>query len=189
MHVVSKYPWIGRKQICKSCNRRANQKPINCSEPGHQIYYERVLREHRRMQKTRYKLNPKPTNDYQKDYRKKKVNANKLWMRKAHLKHAYGLSIEQVDYILLDQNYLCPVCGKPLKKRNFNTGHAALDIIYYVDHDHETGKVRGLICFRCNTGLGWIEETGTDFILGKIKNYLGRNLFYEQLAKSGDIEK
>ena len=40
---MKKYIWIGKKGICKSCNRPADYKPISCSEPEHQIYYNKIL--------------------------------------------------------------------------------------------------------------------------------------------------
>ncbi len=80
--------------------------------------------------KHRYKTNP--------IYRKK--------CRDGSLKYLYGLSIETFESLKKQQNYCCAICGihesEALKKRLF------------VDHDHEDGKVRGLLCHLCNLGLG-----------------------------------
>jgi len=61
-----------------------------------------------------------------------------------------GLSLEDFETMWLVQNGLCAICQKPLKR----TQHG-----YGVDHNHKTGKVRGLLCNGCNTGLGFLEKT------------------------------
>jgi hypothetical protein len=69
----------------------------------------------------------------------------------------YGLSIEQYEELLRKQNGVCAICGKPesTKKR------------LSIDHDHSCcpglkscGKcIRGLLCFRCNAGLGNLDDS------------------------------
>jgi len=66
--------------------------------------------------------------------------------RSWHLKR-YGLTLEQVDEILFKQNHKCAICDRSLKEMNRN-----------IDHDHRTGKVRGILCHRCNAGLGYVED-------------------------------
>lgn len=64
---------------------------------------------------------------------------------------AYGLSIEEYDTLLNRQGGKCAICHttQPYKTvlRRF-----------YVDHDHKTGKVRGLLCCACNSWLGRIQD-------------------------------
>lgn len=62
------------------------------------------------------------------------------WTYKKHLKEKYGLTMDQYDGMYKTCNGLCQICGSDGKLN--------------VDHCHETGKVRGLLCTRCNTGLG-----------------------------------
>jgi hypothetical protein len=65
-----------------------------------------------------------------------------------HLKQKYGLTLAAYRAMEEGQKGLCAMCGKPP-----TGGHKKL----YVDHDHKTGKIRGLLCSSCNCGLGWIE--------------------------------
>lgn len=62
----------------------------------------------------------------------------------------YGIGVEDYDRMLAAQGGRCAICGtdKPSKKR----------IHFAVDHCHKTGRVRGLICIRCNSNLDWYEE-------------------------------
>lgn len=62
----------------------------------------------------------------------------------------YGLTLDQYDAMLLEQNGLCALCGYPEtnpKKSNM-----------CIDHDHNTGKVRELLCDRCNRGIGAFDD-------------------------------
>lgn len=61
----------------------------------------------------------------------------------------YGLTQEQFAALLDAQDNKCGVCQKPLEDRR---GKMA------VDHDHQTGAVRGLLCNHCNGALGWFER-------------------------------
>lgn len=68
--------------------------------------------------------------------------------RERHLQNKYGISLDEYDRLLEKQNYTCDICNKPqvVSKR------------MCVDHDHDTGKVRGLLCHHCNTGLGKFQD-------------------------------
>ena len=65
-----------------------------------------------------------------------------------HMKMAriYGLSQAQYEAMYDQQGALCAICRCP-------EGEAGAKG-FHVDHDHETGQVRGLLCSRCNTGIG-----------------------------------
>jgi hypothetical protein len=64
------------------------------------------------------------------------------WLKK------YGLTVEDFDRILQEQNGRCAICGSDDPRyRN-----------WCVDHDHETGAVRGLLCILCNSGLGKFRD-------------------------------
>lgn len=59
------------------------------------------------------------------------------------------MTLEQYQEMLFKQNGLCLICGKSNKstKRKFP-----------IDHDHKTGKVRGIICHNCNRGLHYFDD-------------------------------
>jgi hypothetical protein len=53
-----------------------------------------------------------------------------------------GITDDAYEQLLAEQEGGCAICGNPPKTRRLS-----------VDHNHRTGKVRGLLCFRCNRGL------------------------------------
>jgi hypothetical protein len=67
--------------------------------------------------------------------------------RRATLK-PYGMSLGDYEMMFLWQGGRCAICYKPPSKNRS----------LHVDHDHETGEVRGLLCYSCNGRLGWIEQ-------------------------------
>jgi hypothetical protein len=71
------------------------------------------------------------------------------YSRRKMVLRRYGLTVEQFDNMLKEQKGLCYMCHKP------NITNRA----FHVDHNHTTGKVRKLLCHRCNNGLRFIEDT------------------------------
>ena len=81
----------------------------------------------------------------------------------SQLKSIYGINIEEYNRLFKEQNGGCAICNNP----NVN------DRRLCVDHSHITGKVRGLLCHRCNSALGLVAENVE--ILHSCINYLGRH--------------
>jgi len=65
----------------------------------------------------------------------------------------YGVSARELVVMLDDQDSRCDVCGDP--------EWGGKDRRPFIDHDHDTGKVRGLLCIKCNTGLGFLKDSPT----------------------------
>lgn len=58
----------------------------------------------------------------------------------------YGISVERYNEMLEDQNHQCAICLNIFKD------------IPNIDHCHDTGEVRGLLCRACNTGIGFLKD-------------------------------
>ena len=71
--------------------------------------------------------------------------------RKAHLKYKYEITLEQYEIMLKKQKGKCAICGSKDVKCGSKTH-------FVVDHNHKTGKVRGLLCNNCNSGIGYLED-------------------------------
>ena len=81
-----------------------------------------------------------------KAYRLAHVDQN----RNARLQRQYALTLVEFDRLLAEQNGQCAICGtdKPGRYGRF-----------CVDHDHRSGKVRGLLCHNCNHGVGKFKDS------------------------------
>ena len=71
-------------------------------------------------------------------------------VRSRHLKYLYGITVEQYEEMLEKQGGHCAACPRTPDQEKHGVLH--------VDHDHKTDAVRGLLCQRCNTGLGLLNE-------------------------------
>lgn len=91
--------------------------------------------------------------------------------RKAHYKRKYGLDPKEYDLIFERQEGCCAICKK--EESGMRLGRIKS---LSVDHCHTTGKVRGLLCQSCNTGIGLLKED-TKLFMAAI----------EYLEKSRDI--
>lgn len=94
---------------------------------------------------------------YQREYNKK----NPQHGLKTRLRDKYGLTLEEYYQLMADQNMGCAICRRPfvLCKQRPD-----------VDHDHKTGKVRGLLCHGCNILIGRLESPLKDKALEYLKS-------------------
>ena len=80
--------------------------------------------------------------------RKKYRKENPVAMKRQALKKSYGITYEDWQLIWESQDGKCAICGKSFIKPSDA----------YVDHDHKTNKIRGLLCNRCNLGIGYFND-------------------------------
>jgi hypothetical protein len=80
------------------------------------------------------------------------------------LKRRYGISVNDYEELLKLQDFKCKICGTDKCKSGRN---------FAVDHDHITGRVRGLLCSACNQGLGNFKDSPE--LLQKAIKYLNEN--------------
>lgn len=76
------------------------------------------------------------------------IERKRDYMRWLHISRNYGISRDEYVSLLAAQGGACAICRSP----DFR-GRTPC-----VDHDHETGAVRGILCDRCNTGLGYFDD-------------------------------
>lgn len=107
----------------------------------------------------------KKRSEFRKQRSKERYADNKLGYKDTHynskLLKTYGISLEDKNKMLENQDYSCKICG--IEESSLNKRMA-------VDHCHTTGKVRGLLCDRCNRGIGWFDDNPE--LLRKAAEYL-----------------
>jgi hypothetical protein len=79
----------------------------------------------------------------------------------------YGITQEQHDALFEQQGGKCWICEEP---ETMPDGRSGKTKALAVDHCHETGLVRGLLCGRCNRGIGLLKDSPD--LLGKAIQYL-----------------
>lgn len=86
--------------------------------------------------------------------------ANPLKIRERYLKVRYNLTIDGWEQLFAFQEKACKIC-----KSQEPSGKG-----WHVDHDHQTGKIRGILCHHCNTALGLLKDSSE--IAEKVVQYL-----------------
>ncbi len=101
----------------------------------HRKYYLKNKEKKKAQSKAWKRANPEKARSYRKNE------------RDLRFRRVFGITLEDYERILEEQGGLCVICkGKDNSKR------------LAVDHCHTTGKVRGLLCSRCNQGLGLFDD-------------------------------
>lgn len=71
-----------------------------------------------------------------------------------NLQRRYGLSVDEYQTLLANQNFACPICEVEISNTIEYKGKRPVA----VDHNHDTGDVRGILCSMCNLMLGHARE-------------------------------
>jgi len=150
---------FGLRTECKKCRSdyktseagRAENRQRRANNP--EVYKEAGKR--------RYRKNKARILEYQ-----SKDNKRYIVVYAARIHRKYGLRLDQVSDMLDDQKGCCAICKESLVTPDCNKTYA-------IDHDHKTGKVRGLLCSLCNQSLGGFRDN-TTYIREAI-NYLENN--------------
>jgi hypothetical protein len=122
----------GLRGRCKSCHL-ANTKARYAQDPAPTIaYVKKWQQEHP---------------DRLREYRRKNRERRAAQMRRLHLRSKFGMTVEDYDNILAAQDGGCAICGdQPVEGQSMHIDHWQTD-------------VRGILCVRCNNGLGQFKES------------------------------
>ena len=85
--------------------------------------------------------------------------------RSVHLRSKYGIDEAEWQAQLITQDNKCAICEKTFESQKHTV----------VDHCHESGEVRGLLCRQCNTGIGMLGDSKE--VLSKAIKYLESNVW------------
>jgi len=143
-----------KKKYCEVCGKylKPEWKKLTCSSKCDE-------------NQTNYEMNKEKVRVYQKALRESpKV--------KAYCLKRYNLNVKDYLKMIKKQNNKCAICGncETTKIGKSSEGNEGEIKALGVDHNHKTGGVRGLLCFKCNLGLGNANED--IFILKNCIKYL-----------------
>lgn len=124
----------GRRPSCKECENRAVSDKLMALSPDE------------------WRAHNKRKKDYATKWRQENPEKFARSQRNSTLKSKYGIDIDEFDEFLARQGGGCAICGSPDAGVS---GKAHL----HVDHNHDTGEVRGLLCQPCNVSLGKMRES------------------------------
>jgi hypothetical protein len=94
------------------------------------------------------------------------LETNRNW----RLPRTYGISSHQYETMLAAQNGVCAICGQKERAVHGSTG---MPFNLSIDHDHQTGGIRGLLCQRCNRAIGLLGDDAD--VARKATEYLLRH--------------
>lgn len=100
----------------------------------------------KRKARENYAANPERAKAYEKKRRLEDPERD----RRKNYKRKYGITLEQYNEMLERQGGVCAICAQP--ERRQETSNLA------VDHCHETGEIRGLLCSNCNRAIGLMSD-------------------------------
>jgi len=132
------------------------QRRWRAANPDKVRTYARAWRDRNPDYARKWRLaNPDKVKEYS-AYGSRWVAANPDKVQRAKRKHKYGITPEQYDELVVSQTGRCRICEEGVE--------------LVIDHDHTTGRVRGLLCGTCNSGLGMFRDRPD--ILQKAIQYL-----------------
>lgn len=146
-HVEERQTWDGR---CTQCVEIWNALPANV---------ERRKNYEKSPERKKYKI------------KRNKTPEGIVVKRKSHFKKTYNITIEERDSMLEAQDFQCAICSKVLTL-DFKDGRKGNNTPK-VDHNHETGKVRSILCNTCNVYLGYVDEN--PMMLRNVLHYIRRH--------------
>ena len=146
----------GHRSECKACSREIRRAWYAANRQSSIAYVKRWQQE-----------NKEHLHAYRREYRK----GRKAEDRDAHLRRTFGITSTDYEELLARQGGGCGICGKRPGK-----------ISLHVDHDHETGEIRGLLCVGCNNALGQFHDD--PMLLERATDYVSSETwpFVEELA-------
>ena len=157
----------------RDSSRRCRQRNPEKAKAKARAYYEAHRKVHDERTKKWWADHPGLLAESTRAYREKnreKINelarlrrvANPDRQRSQALKHKYGITLDERDALLKQQGFACAIC---------RANDSGMSYDWHTDHDHVTGRVRGILCAHCNRMLGSARDSVA--VLQAAIKYLG----------------
>ncbi len=129
---------------------------IKTTVNGRPLYVEKSTPQKRAYMKWWRNKNRASYNKKRLEWTWKNRQKRSLQSRTSYLKVRFNLSIDDFNKLLSSQKRKCKICKIKFKFSWDSKARVRMDC--FVDHDHKTNKVRGILCMNCNTGLGHFKD-------------------------------
>lgn len=141
-------------KVCSFCKIKKHVSEFNKAK-SHKDGLHHYCKDCRKLYRKKHK-------QYYKNYNKQWYKKHKDYARNYNLLRIYNITLQDKQRMFMQQNKVCTICGASISFKNS-----------HVDHNHLTGEVRGLLCKRCNIGLGYfnVDLEGSN-ILQKAVRYI-----------------
>jgi hypothetical protein len=143
-------------QISTTTNTTRMEKPASA----------RVARSRQQRSGEKFKAQQKASRARRSEWMRQWAASNPEKVRNYRLKAVYGITTSDYDKLLESQGNVCAICKRP-EVRKASNSEATCRLA--VDHDHVSGKLRGLLCMKCNTALAQFD---TPEKIASLKRYL-----------------
>ena len=120
-----------------------SKEAILRAKRNYRIRHKEELKEIRKIQRNVKNPKFKKTEDAYRKKNRERIQKHSLQNRVRQ----FGITIEILERMQEEQDNKCAICGNPPHRRAL-----------HIDHNHRTGKVRGLLCHFCNAGLGYFRD-------------------------------
>jgi hypothetical protein len=140
--------WRARpEQRAKACVKSKKYREANPLTDEERVVRKIYLKDRReRIKRDPVAYAEQLANDRKRN-REKSVETKRIKVAR-HRAKRYGLTPEAVEVLLQVQGGRCPICNTELGKSRS-----------HIDHDHATGRVRGILCLKCNAGIGMLADS------------------------------
>ena len=136
---------FGLHSYCKLC--------INKQQKHYHNEHPEIAQKYRETHKKQLKKLKRDWDMTHSEERRNYKQENRDKSKNCYLIKTYGITLDKYKQMLEAQNGVCAICHLPeTRKSKYN------DYTLAVDHDHKTGKIRGLLCHGCNNCLGILKE-------------------------------
>lgn len=153
---------------CKTCRTAYNKTKSDYKKKRYEDNKEEILRKMREyFLENQVEIKSRRKEARVRDRDRLRAKAKKRYHnltedeKKTQALKKYGLTLEEYNVLFESQNKSCAICETSSPKSKLG---------FCVDHDHATGKVRGILCHSCNTGIGLLEDNPA--IMGKAADYI-----------------
>lgn len=158
-------------KLCKGCNTEKSLDNFYANHKQKDLKYNKCIPCVTKMNKEYRDNNKEKTRKLSLDYyykkgrekrQENKDQINKTYReRKRHMRYKikkyFNLTLDEYNQMFIERDNKCDICNNPESAKHQNGKTRALAL----DHCHETGKIRGLLCTSCNRGIGLLKDNIT----------------------------